>query len=214
MVVYAPDDSQYHSVSVDVLDLIYNYPKFGSEWHEKPFEFQQTIEGFLIEAQQRTIQSMNDQQARFEEIEPTVKDKINARFVNVPPVIGDVVLRSIRDIQQQHMNKLVITFGTVMRTTNVNSRELKKKFQCKTCEKKFICESQIDEYNQFQLPVRCDNMVPKKENPFFKITQQVMRKGKAKGGEQPPALQTKMQQCGGRTFVAVEDADLAEYSDY
>ena len=51
MVVYAPDDSQYHSVSVDVLDLIYNYPKFGSEWHEKPFEFQQTIEGFLIVAQ-------------------------------------------------------------------------------------------------------------------------------------------------------------------
>ena len=62
-----------------------------------------------------------------------VKTRIDVRMINVPPVTGDIVIKSIRDLQRAHINKLIITFGTVMRTSNVNSRELRKKFQCKQC---------------------------------------------------------------------------------
>lgn len=58
-----------------------------------------------------------------------------------------------------------------MRTGNVNSRELKKKFKCKQCECEIIAESDVTEYNQFKLPPKCGAQVMKKvgTNPFFKI---------------------------------------------
>ena len=65
-----------------------------------------------------------------------------------------------------------------MRTGNINSRELKKKFACKSCGKEYICESDIAEYNRFVMPVTCDGLVEKKQNPFFQIAQSVINKKK------------------------------------
>lgn len=74
---------------------------------------------------------------------------------------------------------MVVIFGTVVRTGNVNSRELLKKFECKQCGLVTVCESDITEYNVFKMPQRCEGKVPKKENAFFKIALQVMKKQKA-----------------------------------
>lgn len=83
------------------------------------------------------------------------------------PPTKEIVAESIRDLGAQHLGKLIIIFGTVVRTGNINSRELKKRFACKSCGKEYICESDLAEYNRFVTPVACDNMVEKKQNPFF-----------------------------------------------
>ena len=64
------------------------------------------------------------------------------------------------------MGKLTILFGTVVRTSNTNCREVMKDFQCKQCQKIHVCESDISEFNRFALPVRCDAKQLKKFNPF------------------------------------------------
>ena len=87
-------------------------------------------------------------------------------MINVPPT-KEIVAESIRELSAKHLNKLIIICGTVVRTGNVNSRELTKKFCCKSCGKEYICESDITEYNRFVTPVACDNMIEKKQNPFF-----------------------------------------------
>lgn len=102
-----------------------------------------------------------------------MKERLDIKLINVPPT-KEIVAESIRDLSSQHLNKLIIIFGTVVRTGNVNSRELKKKFACKTCGKQVICESDIAEYNRFKLPLACDGEVEKKQNPFFQAAQKMM----------------------------------------
>ncbi len=97
------------------------------------------------------------------------------------PPTKEIVAESIRDLGAKHLNKLIMIFGTVVRTGNVNSRELKKKFVCKACEKEYICESDLAEYNKFITPLACEGMVEKKQNPFFDIAKKMMNKGKGKG---------------------------------
>ena len=95
----------------------------------------------------------------------------------VPPT-KEIVCESIRKVGSEHLNKYIIVFGTVVRTGNVHSRELYKDFQCKSCGKKITCESDITEYNKFNLPQRCDSQVEKKKNQFFQIVKTMMQKGK------------------------------------
>jgi len=111
-----------------------------------------------------------------------VKERLDIKLINVPPT-KEIVAESIRDLNAGHLNKLIIIFGTVVRTGNVNSRELKKKFACKACGKETICESDIAEYNRFQIPVACDGQVEKKQNPFFQVAQKMMQKGRGRGGK-------------------------------
>lgn len=143
-IVFAEDESQHYNVSLDVLDLLYNFPQFGSMVHEQPKAFVETMRGMLLKAQENTIQGMQGQSRELNE--PTRKLKVDPRLINVPPC-AEFVTKRIRDLDQRHLNKLVVTFGTVMRCTNVNSRELRKKFQCKNCQKEYICESSIEEFN-------------------------------------------------------------------
>lgn len=65
----------------------------------------------------------------------------------MPPIQGNIVVKNLRDIRQSQVGKLIITFGTVMRTSNVVSRELRKKFECKQCGFQVVCESDITEFN-------------------------------------------------------------------
>ena len=59
-----------------------------------------------------------------------------------------------------------IIFGTVIRTSNINSRELIKDFQCRLCGKRITCKSDISEYNNFQMPLRCDQLVEREPTPY------------------------------------------------
>ena len=52
---------------------------------------------------------------------------------------------------------------------------------CKACEKEYICESDLAEYNKFITPLACEGMVEKKQNPFFDIAKKMMNKGKGRG---------------------------------
>ena len=112
---------------------------------------------------------------------PTVKERLDVKLINVPPT-KEIVAESIRDLNAKHLGKLIIIFGTVVRTGNVSSRELKKKFACKSCQKEYICESDLAEYNRFITPVACEGMVEKKANPFFQVAQKIMQKGRGRGG--------------------------------
>ena len=85
----------------------------------------------------------------------SIKKNIDVKLTNVPP-LKEVICESIRNLGQYHLNKRTIIFGTVVRTSNINSRELKKDFECKLCSKKFVCESDVTEYNNFATPYRCD----------------------------------------------------------
>lgn len=94
--------------------------------------------------------------------------KLQVKLTNVPPT-KEIVTESIRTVNAEHLNKFIILFGTVVRTGHVHSRELFKEFACKQCQKTFVCESDISEFNRFQLPPRCTGKVETKVNPFFKI---------------------------------------------
>lgn len=91
---------------------------------------------------------------------------LDVKLKSVPPT-HEILTESIRDITTSHQNKFVIIFGTVVRTGNVHSRELRKLFKCKQCEKEVECYSDITEYNKFIMPVMCDGKVDTKKNPFF-----------------------------------------------
>ena len=86
----------------------------------------------------------------------SVKEKLDVKLINVPPS-KEIVCETIREVTARHLNKYIIIYGTVVRTGNVNSRELTKKFCCKLCGREYICESEIADYSSFRLPVRCES---------------------------------------------------------
>lgn len=117
----------------------------------------------------------------------------------------------------RHLNKYIIIYGTVVRTGNVNSRELTKKFKCKLCEREYICESEIADYSSFRLPVRCEAKVEveKKPNPFFNIAKKFPGKGgKNASNVSGNAPKIVKQDCKSRAFVPVDDVDMEDYADY
>ena len=63
--------------------------------------------------------------------EGSVKTKLDVKLINVPPIPGEIVAESIRDLSNKMLGKQIILFGTVLRTGNVNSRELYKNYACK-----------------------------------------------------------------------------------
>lgn len=146
-IVFADDDNPvfWHDVTIDVIELIYNHPTFGPLFHDKPVEFVQIMKQVLDVCQDKLLAQMKEG-VSYSEKEGSVKKHIDVRLMNVPP-IQDVLCRNIRDISSSKVGKLVIIFGTVMRTGNVNSRELKKKFKCKACGFETIAESDITECN-------------------------------------------------------------------
>ena len=145
-IVYAVDDAQWHELYLDVLELLYNFPVFGEFFHSKPGEFTELIRLVLAKCQQSTIAQSNGL-AYDSQTQATVKKRLDVRYVNLPPIANDVVIKNLRDLGKPQLNKLIVTFGTVMRTSNVNSRELSKKFQCKQCGKQVVCESDISLFN-------------------------------------------------------------------
>ncbi len=90
---------------------------------------------------------------------------------------------SIRQVNSEHLYKFIILFGTVVRTGHIHSRELFKEFMCKNCEKKVVCESDVSEFNRFNLPLKCNGKVETKVNPFFKIAKSLMEKMKSKSSD-------------------------------
>ena len=140
--------------------------------------------------------------------------RLDIKLINVPPT-NEVLAESIRDLNSRHLNKLIIIFGTVVRTGNVNSRELQKYFKCRQCGEEYVCESDITEYNNFNLPKTCTGRVQKKENPFFKIAQNMMNK--QNGKQTQPRKKSNddgMTNCRSRNFVEMENPGPAEFADY
>ena len=60
----------------------------------------------------------------------SVKNKLDIKLNNIPP-LKEILCDSIRNLGQNHIEKQSIIYGTVLRTNNVNSRELFKDFECK-----------------------------------------------------------------------------------
>ena len=94
--------------------------------------------------------------------------RLDIKMINVPPT-KEVLAENIRELNSRHLNKLIIIFGTVVRTGNINSRELQRNYKCRACGEEYVCESDVTEYNNFNLPKTCIGRVEKKDNPFFKM---------------------------------------------
>lgn len=157
---------------------------FGSMFHDHPSQFDAVLQHLFFHVQITAAESLSRDQIVFSSQQhsvnnnnPTVKERLDIKLINVPPT-KEIVSESIRDLSAKHLNKLIIIFGTVVRTGNVNSRELKKKFACKACEKEYICESDLAEYNKFIMPLACEGMVEKKANPFFDVAKKIYNKNK------------------------------------
>jgi len=104
---------------------------------------------------------------------PRAKKNLDIKLAQIPPV-EEIVAENIRNISSVHLVKFISVFGTVVRTSAVNNRELYKEFKCRDCGKLFKCNSEISEFNRFNLPSRCDGRVEKKKNPFFDIVKTMM----------------------------------------
>lgn len=136
------------------------------------------------------------------------------------PPTREIVAESIRAVGAQHLNKFIILFGTVVRTGNVQSRELFKEFACRQCGKTVVCESDISEYNRFNFPAQCSGKVETKINPFFKIAKSLMEKMKKGnkgspdrgGGAQKVNSDFQTTNCKSRSFNPIEGS--SDYSDY
>lgn len=112
----------------------------------------------------------------------------------------------------------------MVRTGHVQTRELYKEFECRSCGKRFVCESDVSEFNRFNFPPKCGGKVETKVNPFFKIAKTFMEKikggGKDGGGfsARPEETKTKVNsdfqttECRSKAFAPVEGT--SEYSDY
>ena len=74
------------------------------------------------------------------------------------------------------MNKYIVIYGTVIRTSNMKNRETKKDFACKNCGKIYTASSDLYEFSRFLLPPVCGGEVEKKFNPFFNMIQSMRRK--------------------------------------
>jgi DNA replicative helicase MCM subunit Mcm2 (Cdc46/Mcm family) len=107
------------------------------------------------------------------------KRHIDIRLTNVPP-LTEITLDTIRNLRQCHVNKYIVIYGTIIRTTARKNRETKKDFACKNCGKIYTANSDIYEYSRFLLPPICGGEVEKKPNPFFNMLQ-TMRKRKFGG---------------------------------
>jgi hypothetical protein len=149
--------------------------------------------------------------------------KLNVKLINVPPT-KEIVAESIRQVNSEHLNKFIILFGTVVRTGHVQTRELYKEFECRSCGKRFVCESDVSEFNRFNFPPKCGGKVETKVNPFFKIAKTFMEKIKGGGkdgggfGPRPEETKTKVNsdfqttECRSKAFAPIEGT--SEYSDY
>ena len=100
----------------------------------------------------------------------SVKSKLDIKLNNIPP-LKEILCDSIRNLGQNHIEKQSIIYGTVLRTNNVNSRELFKDFECKQCGRIINCQSDITEYNKFKTPLRCDQVSQDKFNPYSLLNQ-------------------------------------------
>ena len=104
------------------MELIYKFPAFGGMFHDVPLELDTVLRYLFIQCQDIAAANLSMNQ-RCSQGEIQTKTRLDIKFINVPPT-SEVLAESIRCLSSRHLNKLIIIFGTVVRTGNVNSREL------------------------------------------------------------------------------------------
>ena len=99
------------------------------------------VEHHFIRCQFKAIESMKEDRVLFSSESGDllkVKHKLDIKLNNVPPS-KEIAPEKIRDLSSHHLGKMIVLFGTVVRTGNVNSRELLKRFECKQCGLVTVC---------------------------------------------------------------------------
>ena len=57
-IVYNTEENRYFDIVVDLIEVIYNYPVFGSMFHDHPNEFIDLLRDIFIKCQLKAINSM------------------------------------------------------------------------------------------------------------------------------------------------------------
>ena len=71
-----------------LLEVIYNYPVFGSMFHDHPKEFIELLKDIFVRCQQKTIDSMHEDKVLFssQNIDQLkIKYRLDIKLNNVPP---------------------------------------------------------------------------------------------------------------------------------
>lgn len=100
------------------MELIYKFPAFGGMFHDVPLELDTVLRYLFIQCQDMAAINLSKEKRSPGDI--WTKTRLDIKFINVPPT-NEVLAESIRCLSSRHLNKLIIIFGTVVRTGNVNS---------------------------------------------------------------------------------------------
>lgn len=120
-IMLSEQEHLYYSVDFDLLAFIYEFPHIGSLFHQHSEEFLNFVRHAMITCEVKLLDVIPQSETL------SVKRKLDIKLTHVPPV-PEIVCEFIRNMGQEQLGKIAIIFGTVVRTSNVNSRELIKDF--------------------------------------------------------------------------------------
>jgi len=148
----------------------------------------------------------------------SVKEKIHCKLFNIPACY-ETTIKTVRNIDVFHINRLIVVKGTALRCGTRKNREISKEFKCRMCDAKFMAYTDIYQFNAYKLPPRCKNIIERQKSNFF---HNLMEKAYGKKKEtkkndedfkkSQPAFTMVKGECGSKSFSGVEGT--ATYIDY
>ena len=147
-----------------------------------------------------------------------LKEKIHCKLCNIP-VCYETTIQTVRAISISHINHVIVIKGTALRCSSRKNREMSKEFKCRQCGYKFMAYTDIFQFNEYNMPSKCKNMIERQKSNFFrKLVDKAYGKNKSKkdpkgnSREEVPNTTTVKAECGSRSYSVVENT--ATYIDY
>ena len=134
-----------------------------------------------------------------------------------PPYNKRTYIKDIGRIDDTQIESIVAVEGTILRCSAPKTREIFKDFQCSSCKHIFKAYSLLEDYNQFKLPVICNQASNKVAgiNKMINIAKGVLGKGntgESKGNLNCTENNQSKGKCKSTYFLPIEGT--AEYEDY
>jgi DNA replicative helicase MCM subunit Mcm2 (Cdc46/Mcm family) len=98
----------------------------------------------------------------------SVKPLVHVRLTHVP-CVPEVVLPSLRAMQNSHYDKLVTITGTVVRAGGMKMIEARRKYECKSCTSSFYVYCDVEQKNVMEMPSLCPAIASCKGAKFTEL---------------------------------------------
>ncbi|KRX00910.1 P-loop containing nucleoside triphosphate hydrolase [Pseudocohnilembus persalinus] len=234
----------YHNFNVDLIDLFDECPQFSTIFFNEPKMLILNLQEAILYAQYQLKEeleqkflkqkSLNDNHNNEEinilqqeliqnEIQKscgTIKEGIQIKFFHVP-FTNNIYKHNLSDLDTFDLDKIVLLSGTVIRISQMKTLEKQKTYRCTSCAYEYILTAEHENFNQFQLPLKCKNSVQKakKDNPWtmafksrFNNNKDNNNKNRFNQNNKQPQQKFVDQMCGNKKFEVVENTQV--YVDY